>query len=65
MNRRIAKKKYKAAMELMKTSTKDGYTVSIINQIFVDKNGKRCSSETEGARLSTLRRPKIVYNKSN
>ena len=65
MNRRIAKKKYKAAMELMKTSTKDGYTVSIINQIFVDKNGKRCSSETEGARLITLRRPKIVYNKSN
>ena len=63
MNRRIAKKKYKAAMELMKTSTKDGYTVSIINQIFVDKNGKICSSETEGARLITLRRPKIVYNK--
>ena len=59
MNRRIAKKKYKTAMELMKTSTKDGYTVSIINQIFVDKNG------TEGARLITLRRPKIVYNKSN
>lgn len=47
----------------MKTSTKDGYTVSIINQIFVDKNGKICSSETEGARLITLRRPKIVYNK--
>lgn len=65
MNRRIAKRKYKAARELMKTSAKDGYTVSIINQIFVDKNGKRCSSETEGTRLITLRRTKIVYNKSN
>lgn len=64
MNRRIAKKKYKAALQQMTTSVKDGVTVSVVNQIFVDKNGKECSAETEGARLIMLKRPRISYQKN-
>lgn len=64
MNRRIAKKKYKAALKKMETSAKDGITVSVVNQIFVDKNGKKCSFETEGARLIILKRPRISYKKA-
>ena len=63
MNKRIAKKWYKAALIQMATSIKDGVSVSVINQVFVDKNGKECSPDTEGGRLIMLRRPKIVYNK--
>lgn len=63
MNKRIAKKKYKEALEKSQTSAKNGISVSIVNQIFVDQNGKECSPETEGARLIMLRRPRIVYSK--
>lgn len=29
----------------METARKDGISVSIINQVFVDENGKECSPE--------------------
>ena len=63
MNRRIAKKKYKNALERMKTARKDGLSISIINQVFVNENGKECSPSDKGARLITLRRPRIKYTK--
>lgn len=61
MNKRIAKKKYKKALEVMKTSRKTGIGVAIINQIAVDKNGKQCDVMEKGSRIITLKRPKIQY----
>lgn len=61
MNKRIAKKKYKKALEVMKTSKKTGIGVAIINQIAVDKNGKQCDAMEKGSRIITLKRPKIQY----
>lgn len=64
MNKRIAKKKYKKALEIIKTSRKTGIGVTIINQIVVDENGKPCDVMEKGSRLITLKRPKIQYFKS-
>ena len=64
MNKRIAKKKYKKALEIMKTSRKTGITVKIINQISVDTNGKICGAMEKGSRIITLKRPKILYFQS-
>lgn len=61
MNKRIAKKKYKKALELMKNGRETGITVTIINQIYVDENGKTCNPQDKGSRLITLKRPKITY----
>ena len=61
MNKRIAKKKYKKALEAMKTSKKTGIGVAIINQIAVDKSGKQCDAMEKGSRIITLKRPKIQY----
>lgn len=61
MNKRIAKKNIKKALEVMKTSRKTGIGVTIINQICVDKNGKPCDAMEKGSRLITLKRPKIQY----
>lgn len=47
----------------MKTARKDGLSISIINQVFVNENGKECSPLDKGARLITLRRPRIQYTK--
>ena len=63
MNKRIAKKKYKKALQTMETARKDGISVSIINQVFVDENGKECSPEDKGARMIILKRPRIKYTK--
>lgn len=64
MNKRIAKKNYKKALQTMEAVRKDGVSVSIINQVFVDKNGKECNPEDKGARLITLKRPRIKYIKN-
>lgn len=64
MNKRIVKKKYKKALEAIKTSRKTGVAVVIINQIFVDENGKPCDAMKKGSRIITLKRPKIQYIKS-
>lgn len=61
MNKRIAKKKYKKALEVIKTSRKTGIEVTIINQIAVDKNGKPCDAMEKESRIITLKRPKIQY----
>lgn len=65
MNKRIAKKKYKQALEARRTARKTGISVMIINQIFVDENGKPCDAMKKGSRLITLKRPMIRYIKSN
>lgn len=57
MNKRVAKKRYKKALEMGKA----GAGVVIINQMSVDKNGKPCDAMEEGSRLITLKRPKIQY----
>lgn len=62
MNRRIAKKKYKKVLEIMKNSVKTGIGVNIVNQISVDKNGKPCNAMQPGIRLITLKRPRIQYS---
>ena len=64
MNKRIAKKKYKQALEARKTARKMGISVVIINQMIVDKNGKPCDAQEKGSRWITLKRPKIRYIKS-
>lgn len=64
MNKRIKKKKYKKALELIKTGRKTGVGVTITNQVFVDKNGKPCNPEDEGSRFITFKRPQIKYIKS-
>lgn len=61
MNKRIAKKKYKMALEVMKTSRKTGIGVTIINQIAVDENGRPCDAMEKGSRIIILKRPKIQY----
>ena len=61
MNKRIAKKKYKKALDVMNTSRRTGTRVLIINQAFVDKNGKPCNPQDEGSRFITFKRPKIQY----
>lgn len=63
MNKRIAKKKYKKALDIAKTSRKTGIGVVIIGQIFVDENGKQCDAMEKGSRLIILKRPKIQYFK--
>lgn len=54
----------KKALQTMETARKDGISVSIINQVFVDENGKECSPEDKGARMIILKRPRIKYTKS-
>ena len=64
MNKRIAKKKYKKALESIKDLSRKGVSISIMNQAFVDKNGKPCNPEDEGSRFITFKRPQIKYIKS-
>ena len=62
MNKRIAKKKLKQALAAMETGRKDGFSVMIKTQAYVDQNGKECDPlETPNARYLHLRRPKIQY----
>jgi len=63
MNKRQAKKNYKKALQIMKTSHQTGLGVKIINQAFVDKNGKMCDAMESDSRFITLKRPKIQYFK--
>lgn len=63
MNKRIAKKKYKEALDVMKTSRETGVGVTIVNHCIVDKNGKPCNPQDKGSRFITLKRPKIQYTK--
>ena len=64
MNKRIAKKRYKRAVEMMKTSRKTGIGVMITNSIPVDKTGKPCEDHKKVAGTIILKRPKIQYFKS-
>ena len=61
MNKRIAKKNIKKALDVMKTSRKTGIGATIVNKIAVDKNGNPCDAMEKGSRLITLKRPKIQY----
>lgn len=63
MNKRQSKKRYKKALELMKAGRKAGVGVSIINQIYVDGNGKKCDSPQKDGYLIMLKRPQIRYFK--
>ena len=63
MNKRQSKKRYKKALELMKTSRKKRIGVAIINQISVDENEKPCDAMQSGSRMIMLKRPKIQYFK--
>ena len=67
MNKRQGKKRYKKALEIMRTSRKTGIGVTIINHVFVDKNGKQCvamDAMKKGSRMIMLKRPKIQYYKT-
>lgn len=63
MNKRIAKKKYKKAVEIMKNPKAHGFaSVMIINQACVDTNGQPCDPrEKPDSRIIRLKRPKIIY----
>lgn len=61
MNKRVAKKKYKKALEVMKTSRKTEIGVTIINQIAVEKTGKLCDVMEKRSSLILLKHPKIQY----
>lgn len=62
MNKRIAKKKLKKVMSIMTHGSKNGVSVIIKNQAYVDKNGKECNPlENPGGRFILLKRPKIQY----
>lgn len=63
MNKRIAKKRYKKALNATRHHIPGISTVSITNYIFVDRNGKECDPAQEDARFIKLRRPKIQYVK--
>lgn len=63
MNKRIAKKRYKKALNAMRHYIPGISMVSITNYIFVDKSGKECDPAQEDARYIKLRRPKIRYVK--
>lgn len=64
MNKRIAKKKYKKALDVMSHGRKKGISVTIKNHGFVDEHGKECDPlETVGARYIQFKRPKIQYFK--
>lgn len=54
MTRRVAKKRYKKALDAMKRPMPGMSAVMIINQAYVDKNGKVCSPMQKGARFITL-----------
>lgn len=66
MNKRIAKKKYKKAVEIMKNPKAHGLAaVMIVNQACVDTNGQPCDSmENPNSRMILLKRPKIIYQSS-
>lgn len=61
MTRRVTKKRYKKTLDAMKRPIPGMSAVMIINQAYVDKNGKVCSPMQKGARFITLKRPKIQY----
>lgn len=67
MNKRIAKKKYKKAVEIMKDPEVHGLAaVMIINSVCVDKNGQPCDPmEKLNSRMILLKRPKIIYIRDN
>lgn len=63
MNKRIAKKKYKKAVEIIKNPKAHGLaSVMIINQACVDTNGQPCDPrKNPNSRIIHLKRPKIIY----
>ena len=63
MNKRIAKKKYKKAVEIMKNPKAHGLAaVMIVNQACVDTNGQPCDPmENPNSRIILLKSPKIIY----
>ena len=63
MNKRQAKKQYKKTVKLIKTGRSKGISVTIINNGFIDKNGKLCDSEDKDARFITFKYPKIYRTK--
>ena len=66
MNKRIAKKKYKKAVEIMKNPKAYGRAaVMIVNQVCVDANGRPCDPMQPDARMIILKRPKIIYVHNN
>lgn len=66
MNKRIAKKRYKKAVEIMRTHKEYGLSaVMIITQICCDENGKPCDPMQPDARMIILKRPKIIYVHNN
>lgn len=48
----------------MKNARKNGTSVAIITQVFVDEKGKEVPFGTEGGRLVLLKRPRIVYTRN-
>lgn len=66
MNKRVTKKKYKKAVEIMKDPKAHGLAaVMIITQICCDENGKPCDPMQPDARMIILKRPKIIYVHNN
>lgn len=66
MNKRIAKKKYKKAVEIMKNPKEYGLSAAmIITQICCDENGQPCDPMQPDARMILLKRPKIIYIRNN
>lgn len=62
MNKRIAKKNLKKAFKEMESGRRDGLSIIVKTQAYVDKNGKECDPlETPNARFIQLKRPKIQY----
>ena len=61
MTKRIAKKRYKKALSAMKHPIPGMSAVMIINQTYVDKNGKTCDPMQEDARFITIKRPRIQH----
>ena len=71
MNKRQAKKRYNKALDFTRNPNKykDKYSaVSIVNHIFVDKNGKKCKPRQSlgmVSRMVLLKRPDIKFYKAN
>lgn len=61
MNKRIAKKRYKKAIDAMLHGRKVGTSVLIKNMGVVDEHGKECDISEPGARAILFKRPQIQY----
>lgn len=64
MNKRIAKRKYKQALEIMKNPRKYGTSVMIENHIYCDENGRPCDPLQQNVRYVMLKRPRIIYRRT-